>query len=206
MDWYDGYQEWLTLEQSLHNAQIIVNYFVGSDWTRESLCAMLGNMRVESSVNPNMYEYGYAWEDDRGFGLVQWTPRSKYWDWAVARGLDARSGYSQLQRIQYEVDNNIQWIPIQAYNYMTFTDFRQNSGGWSVDYLTEAFTWSYERPSESAGNDSMPQRKSFAQMCYQQLDFSGYDGSDPIDPQPPPDLNDMILTAIKLWLSGVLRF
>jgi hypothetical protein len=42
--------------------------------------------------------------------LVQWTPMTKYIDWANANGLTV--GYkrnSQLARIDYEVDNNIQW-------------------------------------------------------------------------------------------------
>src|SRR5690625_3718064 len=126
-EWHDDYQLWLPYPMSMENAQLVVNHFVGTDWTAESISALCGNMRHESSINPDMYEYGYAWEDDRGYGLVQWTPRSKYWDWAVANGLAPREGDSQLARIDYEVDNNIQWIPISEYNNMTFTEFRQNS-------------------------------------------------------------------------------
>ena len=53
--WHDGYQVWLSEEQSLENAQLVANHFGGSDWTFGSLSAMLGNMRHESSINPNMY-------------------------------------------------------------------------------------------------------------------------------------------------------
>lgn len=183
--WIDDYQVWLTESQSLQNGQLVADYFNGTDWTPESISAMLGNMRHESSINPNMYEYGYAWEDDRGYGLVQWTPRSKYWDWAVANGLTPEDGDSQLARIQYEVDNNIQWIPVSPYN-MTFAEFRQNSGNWSVDYLTEAFTWSYERPNAQAGQDSMPARKAFAALARSSLNFgSGGGGSKPLWPTTP---------------------
>src|SRR5699024_3041195 len=162
MVWHDDYRVWLTESQSLDTAHMIVDHLLGnSGWNREAICALVGNMRIESSINPNMYEYGYDWSADRGFGLVQWTPRSKYWDWATARGLAPREGDSQLDRITYEVDQNIQWIPISDYGGMTFADFRANTGGWSIDYLTEAFTWSYERPAQSAGESSMPDRKAF---------------------------------------------
>lgn len=174
MDWIAPYQQILTETQALNNAQIVADHFAGTDWTRESLSAMLGNMKHESSVNPNMYEFGYSWNADRGFGLVQWTPRSKYWDWATARGLEPRSGNSQLERINFEVDNNIQWIAKATnFNGLTFAEFRSNSRGLTVAELTEAFTWGYERPNASAGRESMPARIAFAQLAYDTLDWSG---------------------------------
>ena len=176
MAWNEGFQVWLSESQSLENAQLIANHFKGSDWTKESVSALVGNMRHESSVNPNMYEFGYDWSEDRGFGLVQWTPRSKYWDWAVARGLPPREGDSQLARLDYEVDNNIQWIAVDRVEGLTFEEFRRNARGWSVDKLTEAFTWGYERPLESAGVASLPERKAFANLVYNTIDFEGGGG------------------------------
>lgn len=184
--WYDDFQVWLTPEQSLHNAQLVANHFNGSDWTRASLSAMLGNMRHESSINPNMYEYGYDWSEDRGYGLVQWTPRSKYWNWAVDNGLIPEAGESQLARIDYEVDNNIQWIPTAGIDNMTFEQFRTNSGNWSVEYLTEAFTWGYERPNQQAGEESMPDRVAFALLSYETIDFNGTSPGTPTDPGKTP--------------------
>ena len=172
MSWIDEYQRWLSESESLQNGQLVVNHFFNTDWKSHSLSAMLGNIRHESSVNPDMYEYGYDWLDDRGYGLVQWTPRSKYWDWAVVNGLEPRNGNSQLARIDYEVVNNIQWIATSSYP-LSFSDFRQNSGNWSLEYLTEAFTWCYERPNEQSGQDSMSDRKAFAQLCLTSLDFQG---------------------------------
>src|SRR5699024_8293491 len=98
------------------------------------------------------------------------------WDWAVARGKNPRDGDAQLDRIDYEVANNIQWIPRSDYGGMTFAQFRANSGDWSIEYLTEAFTWGYERPNAAAGWDSMPDRKAFAQLAYNELDWSGTGG------------------------------
>lgn len=191
MAWIDDYQVWLTEGQSLSNAQLVVNHFKGSDWTQEAISALLGNMRHESSINPNMYEYGYTWEEDRGFGLVQWTPRSKYWDWAVARSLPPREGNSQLARIDYEVDNNIQWIANgHALRYglsdkydFSFADFRTNAPGLTVESLTEAFMWNYEGPAYSAGTSSLPGRQQFAVVALSTLDWDGTGGGG-TDPTP----------------------
>lgn len=173
MAWITEYRRWLTEEESMQNAQMIVDYFIGKGWTKNALSAMLGNMRHESSINPDMYEYGYDWESDRGYGLVQWTPRSKYWNWATSNNLEPRSGDSQLARIQYEVDNNIQWIPTPAY-IETFLLFRVSNR--DVNYLTEAFTWNYERPNAAVGLASMPERKAFAVRCFNELNWNGEGG------------------------------
>lgn len=181
-EWIDEYQLWLTEDQSLQNAQLIANHFSGTDWAKESVAALVGNMRHESSVNPNMYEFGYDWADDRGYGLVQWTPRSKYWDWAVANGLTPENGDSQLARIDYEADNNIQWIATpDAYN-LSFDEFRTNAQGLNVNQLTAAFTWGYERPLQSAGEASMPERQAFAQKVMTEISFEGGTGTKPALP------------------------
>lgn len=206
--WITDYQVWLTEEQSLNNAQMVVNHFVGTDWTANSLCALCGNMRHESSINPDMYEYGYAWEEDRGYGLVQWTPRSKYWDWAESEGLSPRSGDSQLARIDYEIENNIQWIAnghSARYGYedkydISFAQFRTNAEGYSIAELVEAFMWNYEGPNYTAGQESLAARIAFAELCLAQLDFSGT----PVDPDPTPQKkNDVPL--VHMLLSDALN-
>lgn len=173
MTWITGYQKWLSETESLNNASMVFAHFAGSDWTKESLAAMCGNMRHESSLNPDMYEYGYDWTADRGYGLVQWTPRSKFWNWATSEGLDPRHGDTQLKRIDYEITNNIQWIPKSSFDYLTFSEFRTNARNWDIDALTAAFTWGYERPNQTAGETSMLARRAFAHRCFNELDFTG---------------------------------
>lgn len=207
MTWLNEFQSWLSESQSLQNAQKVVDFLYtdSKDWSKESISALIGNMRHESSINPNMYEYGYDWSQDRGFGLVQWTPRSKFWDWGSAKGYNEsqlRSGDAQLDRIDYEVENNIQWIAKDSvFNGLTFKEFRTNSRGLSVDDLTEAFTWGYERPNQQAGEESMPARQAFANRAFNELDWSGSGGTDPDpdpdpEPQPPPidpkDIQDIL--------------
>ena len=214
LEWIAPFQTLLTEEQSLNNAQLVVNHFIGSDWVKESLAAMLGNMRHESNINPNMYELGYDWEDDRGFGLVQWTPRSKYWDWATASGLDPRSGNSQLARIDYEVENNIQYIANghqkrygngNKYDF-SFAEFRSNSVGESLGNLVEAFMWNYEGPSYSAGTSSLASRQAFALRCYNELNWegTGEGGGGGITPQPT-NKNEIITLLLCGALNGWYR-
>ena len=230
MAWVNEYQTWLTDSQSLQNAQMVVNFLSGKDWSKEAIAALIGNMRHESSINPNMYEYGYAWDDDRGFGLVQWTPRSKFWNWGLGKGYsetELRSGDSQLARIDYEVDNNIQYIPnghSARYGYeskydFSFADFRQNTQGLTVNQLTEAFMWNYEGPAYSAGTGSLGERQAFANRAFNELDWSGTGngggGEEPEEPEVPSieldgivdDFNEQIQKAIKEftdYLSKVL--
>lgn len=185
--WHNPYQQFLTQEQAMHNAGNILDFFQGTDWTKLSLSAMIGNMWAESRVNPNMYELGYDWDQDRGFGLVQWTPRSKYWNWALDQGYstsELRNGDVQLARIQYEVDSNIQWLRRYDYPY-SFAEFRQNSMNASLETLVEMFMWCYERPNQSAGEQSLPDRIGFARAVME-LDFDGgYKVVYPVDISDP---------------------
>lgn len=188
--WITGFQVWLTEEESLNNAQLVANHFSATGWTPNAISALCGNMRHESSINPDMYEYGYDWSEDRGYGLVQWTPRSKYWEWAVAQGLDPRAGDSQLARIDYEQETGIQWIETAEYP-ISFHEFTQSMA--DTDWLTEAFTWNYERPNRQAGEDSMPARQAFSTRVFQEVDFSGGGGSSPSPDRPVGDALSIML-------------
>lgn len=206
MAWINNYQVWLSESQSLKNGQQVADFLIGTDkgWTKESISALIGNMRHESSINPNMYEYGYSWGADRGFGLVQWTPRSKFWNWGVSQGYaesELKSGDSQLARIDYEVDNDIQYIANgHALRYglgnkydFSFADFRANTNGLSVSDLTEAFMWNYEGPAYSAGTSSLSERQNFANRAFNELDWTGSDeGGGDTGGEPLPNIDELL--------------
>jgi murein DD-endopeptidase MepM/ murein hydrolase activator NlpD len=162
---------YLNNSQKLNNAQLVANHFLATGWTPNAISALCGNMSGESTLNPNLYEQGYNHSLTRGYGLVQWTPATKLMNWCTANSLDWSDGDAQLSRIDYEQLNKIQWISKSSYGYMTFNQFTQSTQ--SVDYLTEAFIWSYERPSSYYGNLSLPKRKDFANTCFTTLDWSG---------------------------------
>lgn len=161
----------MTQAEQENNALIIATYFRGIGWTDNAIAAMLGNMQVESFLNPAQFEMGYNFSAAHGFGLVQWTPRTKYSDWA---GADWETNYDeQLTRIKYELDNGLQW----TYNInMSFAAFSTST--LSVDYLTEVFCRNYENPLDWSA--SITQRRTNAENWYTFLGNTPSAGKPPI--------------------------
>ena len=161
----------MTQAQQENNVNIIAAYFRGQGWTDNAIAAMLGNMQVESYINPGQFEIGHNYSASYGFGLVQWTPRTKFSDWA---GADWRTNYDkQIQRIQYELQNGLQW----TYNVaMTFAQFSVSTD--SVDYLTEVFCRNYENPLDWTASISI--RRTNANNWYTYLGNTPTPGNLPI--------------------------
>ncbi len=112
---------YLTVAQMTGNAQYILNYLMARGWTKEAVCAMLGNMQSESTINPGIWQGLDSSRVDLGYGLVQWTPSTKYTSWAIGRGYAIGDIDGQLERIIYEKENSIQWQ--QVTTTMTFAQF-----------------------------------------------------------------------------------
>lgn len=187
MAWITTEDTWLTEAESLQNAQLIATLCSGWGWSKNAICGMLGNMRHESSVNPNIWEFGYNHSTTRGYGLVQWTPATKLIDWANANSLDYTNGDTHMARINYEKANGIQWIATSTYNY-SFDAFAVSTD--TVSNLTWAFARCYERPLESALQGSIAARISFAELCASSLTFTGSGGTvihplKPVYPETP---------------------
>lgn len=198
MSWLDTPDDWLSEDESLQNAQLVANHF-GKTWSAQSISALCGNMRHESSINPNIYEFGYGHDPSRGYGLVQWTPATKLWDWCSARGLDYTNGDNQLARIDYEKDNGIQWFNnpnAPEFDGISFDDFTGST--MDTDFLTKCFMSKYEHPNWSAGMSSLSDRQAFAKRCLNELNFEGG-----VIPPDPEGTNNKIYT---LWLSGALNW
>ena len=163
------------------NVTMIANYFRAHGWTDNAIAALCGNMEIESYLNPGQFELNKNYNPEFGFGLVQWTPYTKFTTWA---GSDWRTNYDkQVQRIQYEMDHGLQWIPVSAYNYMTFYQFSRSTQ--TPEYLVMAFEYSYER-----GTPFTSQREAAARKWYEYL------GGVP----PAPVLN------IPIWLLFKIRW
>lgn len=154
------------------NAQYIMTYLLKEGWTKNAIAGMLGNMETESTINPGIWQSLRTNNLNGGYGLVQWTPASKYIDWAKGRGLDYKKMDSNLKRILYEVDKNIQWIN----KNMTFKQFTKSK---ETPYeLGLKFLKYYERPA----NPNQPSRGTQAQYWYDTL--SGAEPTIPKDPEP----------------------
>lgn len=132
----------LTSYEMRVNAQYILDYLCSCGWTKNAVCGMLGNMESESFINPGRWENGEAIAS-KGYGLVQWTPSTNYTNWAQEQSLPVENIDSQLQRILYEVQEDVQWIPTSSYNF-SFSTFTQSTQ--TPYYLACAFLHNYERP------------------------------------------------------------
>ena len=130
----------------IDNMNLFYDYFDGLGGTPNCIAGMLGNMMVESTVNPWRFQHSTLdWSnpaaiqaDSGGMGLTQWTPCRKYYDWAVASGLDPKSGNSMCDRIKYEYDNNLQWS-LDNYGQHTWNDFITSPD--TPDILARVVLW-----------------------------------------------------------------
>jgi len=142
---YKG-NRYLSSAEMAVNAQYILNYLRSRGWTKQAVCGMLGNMQSESTINPGIWEGLNSGATNKGYGLVQWTPSTKWSNWANARGYAMDSMDGQLQRIIYEVTatgSDVQWIKTNAYP-MTFPQFIVSTN--TAYSLAGAFVRNYERP------------------------------------------------------------
>lgn len=158
MPWISG-NRYLDLEEMQNNALLIRDYFITKGWTLNAICGMLGNIQTESTINPDLWESLDQGNLSGGYGLVQWTPASKYIDWA---GVNYQDGTKQCDRIIYEVENNLQWISTSTYP-MTFQEFIIST---DTPYnLAMVFIKNYERPF----NPNQPIRGEQANYWYEYL-------------------------------------
>lgn len=136
---------WLTQTQMEENASYVWQKLSTSGWSIEAVSGMLGNMQSESTINPGIWQNLDPTNPELGYGLVQWTPSTKYTSWCNERGIDPSSMDSALARIEYELENNIQYYPTQSYPE-SFAEFKISKK--SPYYLAGAFLYNYERPAE----------------------------------------------------------
>ena len=142
---YSG-NRYLTSAEMHTNAQYILNYLRSRGWSKNAVCGMLGNMQVESTINPGIWEGLNSGATNKGYGLVQWTPSTKWSNWANSRGYAMDSMDGQLQRIIFEVTatgSDAQWFKTTAYP-ITFSQFTTSTN--SAYNLACAFVRNYERP------------------------------------------------------------
>lgn len=170
--------------QMTQNAQYFVNVMmVTYGWSFNACCGVLGNMQSESSINPCAWE-GYSPTPDYnfGYGLVQWTPASKYTDWCTAQGAEITDMDKQCERINLEMNGQFgQYYPTDSYP-ISGTDYIHSNE--SPNYLGMAFLYNYERPADLNQPNRGTQAEHWATVltpggCIYtpRLDTSGMEGS-----------------------------
>lgn len=69
----------LTNDEKIANAEYIYHYLSNKGWSKEAICGLLGNIQQESQMNPVAWQNNYKDnEKENGYGLVQWTPATKF--------------------------------------------------------------------------------------------------------------------------------
>lgn len=153
---------YLTREEMETNARYIWNYLGSNGWSINAVAGILGNMETESTINPGLWESMKTGNTSGGFGLVQWTPATKLISWANSMRLDYQDIDTQLERIEYELANGIQYYPTASYPE-TFKEFKVSTK--DPYYLGMAFLANYERPAVA----NQPKRGQQAQAWYEFL-------------------------------------
>ena len=152
----------LSQSEMENNARYIWNYLGSRGWSINAVAGMLGNMQTESSINPGIWQSLKEGNTSGGFGLVQWTPATKLINWANNYEMDYTDMDTQLQRIEYELENGIQYYPTASYPE-TFAQFKVSNK--DPYYLGMAFLANYERPAVS----NQPKRGKQAEAWYEYL-------------------------------------
>lgn len=155
-----------------NNARIFNEKMSAAGFSINAISGMLGNIQKESSVNPGIWQNLTV--GSGGYGLVQWTPYTKYSEWAGS-GWE-NNGDKECERIIYEFDNGLEYYSTSQYP-LSASEFRTSTQ--SPEYLATAFLYNYERPK----NKNQPIRRTYARNWYKFL--TGEDPPTPPEPDPP---------------------
>ena len=168
-DWYIS-PEWSDVGPSAnsfstyqeHNAQKIYNFLYGLGWTVNAICAVLGNMQVESGLDPacsypkigntlsNIDNNSALNYPNNAYGLVQWKGLSsaspitnQIVSYAIRYGYQWYDGDIQMQRLAWEYHEPAKFHPQSVNNvYWTFSKFASSDG--SPEQLAKVWMICYE--------------------------------------------------------------
>lgn len=202
------------------NARYIWQYFGSKGWTLNAVAGLLGNLQAESRINPGIWQSLREWgsTSHHGYGLVQWTPYTKYTNWCKEQVLSTDNKYgivgsaednygiadmdNALKRIEWEIDHKKQWYSTKEFP-LSFKEFTTSTK--DPYWLGCAFLINYERP-KNQGQSVRDYRGGNAKYWYNYLL--------PFAPEANPALtlnnikiSDLSATKIKVsFISrGVLK-
>ena len=182
----------MTQSEMEQNATEIYNQLMGYGWTLNAICAVLGNMQHESYLNPAQWQIGYdIGSQSAGYGLVQFTPSTKYTDWANEQGYDITDGEHQVYAIDAQPWGT-EYIPTNSFP-LSYSEFKVSDK--DLDYLTEAFLRNYER----AGVSALESRQQYANNWYKFLS-----GEEPPTPDPPTPIKKK--KSMPLYFYPCVRY
>lgn len=165
---------YLSTAEMQNNAEMVFQYGTAHGWSLNAIAAMCGNMQSESGINPGIWEGLTPYSG--GYGLVQWTPYTKYSDWATQQGYTWQdNGDAEMERISYEAANGLQWFRNEELGMdppITFQQFLTST--LPPETLADYWCWFYEHPA----NPNQPARATQARAWYDYL--GGLGGTVPV--------------------------
>lgn len=150
-EWIKG-NRYLSQAEMENNVDIIFNYLKSKGWSDNAIAAVLGNMQEESTINPGIWQ-NLTPNVSSGWGLVQWTPSTKYTNWAQQNGFANDNGYAQLKWIDEVMASSGEWFqnPNYPVYYESYADFKTDTTH-TVEWLTLCFLHSFERTTNHIQN------------------------------------------------------
>lgn len=183
--WIKG-NRFLGTGEMQNNAEIVKDTMLNNGWTKNAIAGMLGNMQVESTINPGIWQ-NLKPNPKLGWGLVQWTPSTNFTNWADQNGYAHDDGDAQLKWINEVTTQVGQWIPTKDYPE-SFAQFKTSTK--SPEYLAYAFMKNFERPAESV----QPLRQKYARYWF---DWMAGTPVPPPNPSPEPDWT----ASMPIWIA-----
>lgn len=168
----------LNKNQATENAKYIMNFLKVKRWKKISICAILGNFFEECNMNPRHWQY---WKNTRyGYGLAQWSPATKFFDYAnlstksanaMAKAWPETLMNSELNNFIKSLDDGVSWKVSKERLYkikikkkhikvrkMSVNQFKKNSKKATLKELVYAFNAHYEK---SGNTKDMVQKRRY---------------------------------------------
>lgn len=182
---------WLTQDEMYNNAIIVYSLLYYQGYSRNAIAGMLGNMEIESTINPGIWENLDEGNYNVGFGLVQWTPASYYINWANSHGYPATDGTPQVKWLVEETVPMGEWIIYSSDYNMPYSDFIVSTTDAAT--LADIYVHNFLRP---ANYNNLPQREAAATRWYDIITN--------VAPIQPGDIDDKTRKHMPVWM--MLRY
>ena len=154
-EWVKG-NRYLSQSEMDNNAVITAMYLTQLGWSRSAIAGLLGNFRRESNINPGIWQNLYP-DPDNGYGLAQWTPSTKWTNYATSHGYAIDDGYKQLDFL--DTDPIGDYIPTSTYPE-SLAQYKVSMQ--SPEHCASAWLYNYER----AGVVAEQERRQWARYYY----------------------------------------
>lgn len=175
-------------------------FFTSKGYSPAATAGILGNMYQESGVNPTSIQNGGK---GPAAGIVQWenyTSKSSRWksmnDYAVSKGYQWTELTPQLEYVDYELNNGMDYWFKRNTNY-------QNLAAFKAETDPRAAALGFEKAFERAGKPNMTARYNATDAYYKLYQDSSYTGNwTPENPNPSALASTTVGSGLNILSSS----